>query len=287
MENKPILTPDTNTISGISNAPDWEDQIVRLASRFQFRLTFTSISELVATQDMKCRSKLGAVCKRLLESGDCIDPQDKIMEKMVAQFERPEPFDWKSVDVGLPEARQVILNGVPFTDEDSAKQLEENKEAKAGFKRYLSEIQPPAKIRISSLDHWIMQLKTSGTFYKMASKLYTPVSRNPWDVATVESFVNQCPPFHALMVALCAARYARYFKPQQRRSIKAGPLDTFMAICLPYCDSFVTDDRDMWNCFNEVTQIVGLDTEIVESKELGLRLPGDACQPRVAAVQAV
>jgi len=69
------------------------------------------------------------------------------------------------------------------------------------------------------------------------------------------------------MLALCAAQFDRCVRPQNvGPSLRAGRNDTFMSVCLPYCDNFVTDDPSQLACYREVLSIAGLDV-VVSSYE--------------------
>src|SRR2546427_1346801 len=117
---KPILTFDTSGIGGhgcLANEPDLDALIAGLTTAFHTRLTFTSLSEIIATTSGSRREEQVAVCRRLLSSGDCVDPPHIILNKLVRQFEQSASFDWRLVDVRFPEAAAEIANGTAFTDD--------------------------------------------------------------------------------------------------------------------------------------------------------------------------
>jgi len=101
----------------------------------------------------------------------------------------------------------------------------------------------------------------------MANSVYAGAVKKPVDEAIIRRFVRECPPFYAVMIALCAKRYDCYLKPQNAASLRAGAADTFMAICLPYCNEFVTADCGQLRCFREVVAFIGLDVTLKSYEE--------------------
>jgi hypothetical protein len=52
----------------------------------------------------------------------------------------------------------------------------------------------------------------------------------------VKDFIDRCPPFKALLIALCFIQYDRCIRGENEPSLgKAGRYDTFSAVYLPYC----------------------------------------------------
>jgi hypothetical protein len=43
---------------------------------------------------------------------------------------------------------------------------------------------------------------------------------------------------------------------------KAGRVDQFMAVYLPYCHQFVTNDKDQQKCLQEIAKLCGLKTQV-------------------------
>ena len=79
MAEQPILIFDTSGVNRLVDDPDSGALIAGLRSGFHVRLTFTSVSEIVATTNGDRRGKLLRVCRQL--AGDCIDPQHRIIQK--------------------------------------------------------------------------------------------------------------------------------------------------------------------------------------------------------------
>src|SRR5208282_5671598 len=102
MNSKPIWTPDTSGINWLADDPDSGALVAGLRCGFHVRLTFTSVSEIIANKDRERRAQLLRTCRLLLSSGDCIDPQHEIIRKMVARFEESPSFNWRTVPVDFP-----------------------------------------------------------------------------------------------------------------------------------------------------------------------------------------
>jgi hypothetical protein len=141
VEHRPIWTPDTSTINRLADDFDSEALIAGLRSGFLLRLTFTSISEIISNEKGDRRRQLLCVCRRLLSSGDCIDPQHEILGKMVAEFEATPSLDWRKVKVDFPEAKVEVAGRENFSDEEARQEREENEKLKDQFARVFEDAQ--------------------------------------------------------------------------------------------------------------------------------------------------
>ena len=121
----------------------------------------------------------------------------------------------------------------------------------------------------TSVAEWVAQLQVEGgPFWTFARKLYKYVAKKPVDEPAIRRFVAECPPFHAWMIALCAAQWDRCLRPPNvRPSLRSGRNDTIMSVCLPYCQQFVTNDSGQLECYKEVVSICGLDVNIRSYEE--------------------
>jgi hypothetical protein len=252
-DKRPILICDTSAINCLADDPDSEALIDGLRVGFHPRLTFTSVGEIIATTNRDRRESLLRVCKRMLSMGDCMDPQHEIIRKMIETFEANETFDWTDVYVRFPAAEQEIIRSENFHDELSKQEREQARQhdrafshvyeaAKAPFDRLFASSSEMPPINFAQ---FIPHLQVpGGAFWILAARLCDRVSKTSFDEATVKRFVGQCEPFRALMLALFAAQYDRCIRPPGvAPSLRSGRNDTFMAVCLPFCHHFVSDDR--------------------------------------------
>jgi hypothetical protein len=105
-----------------------------------------------------------------------------------------------------------------------------------------------------------------------------PASRRP-DEETIRRLVDSCPPFHALLVALCVAQYDRCIRELRQIEPFAGRNDLFMSAYLPYCDEFVSDDREQQRCLREVASLARLSVRVSWFREFRDRLSVNLLNP--------
>lgn len=272
MEERPILTLDTSAINKLADDPNLEALIAGLKSGFFIRLTFTNVEEAVATTSAEPRRKLLDICGRLLSCGDCIDPPGELLTRLIASFEDLALFDWRGVDVRLfPEAEQQIAGQGNFPDSLAKMVREEARTYSRAFDKVYADAKPNFDTvfaarpngRPANVFELVSGLQNGGQYWTIARNLHMRLVERPADDVAIGKFVAECPPFHALMIAFCAALYDRNAKPPNaRRSLRAGWADTLMAVCLPYCNQFVTDDRGQLACYKEVVSLAALDVTV-------------------------
>lgn len=268
VEDRPIWTPDTSVINRLADDSDSEALVAGLRSGFFVRLTFTSISEVISSEDRRRRRQLVRICRLLLSSGDCIDPQHEILSKMVAEFEARPSFDWRTVRVDFPQAQDEIARREDFDDEEATQERQENEQLKDQFARVFEDAKPHLDRLFSSgaenpprnLAELVARFQIpGGAFWPLAGNLYARVGKKSPDEALMRRFVAVCDPFRALTVALCAAQYDLCLRPERvGPSFRSGRNDTLMAICLPYCHQFVTNDKGQLACYRAVASVADL-----------------------------
>jgi hypothetical protein len=277
MQDGPIWTPDTSALNRLADDPDSDALIAGLRSGFHVRLTFTSVSEVISNADAERRRKLHRVCRLLLSAGDCIDPQHEIIEKMVAQFELASSFDWREVSVEFPTARDEIARRENFSDEEAKQEREQQEELKKQFVQVYDNAKPAFdrlfKGGVEKVPRNLAELVArlqipEGAFWTLAGNLYARVGKKPSDEALMRQFTVECDPFRALLIALCAAQYDLCLRPERvGPSFRSGRNDTLMAICLPYCHQFVTNDTGQLACYREIVLVAGLEVAIRSYEE--------------------
>jgi hypothetical protein len=282
MNSNPILTFDTSGINQLADDPDSEALIAGLRSGFYFRLTFLSVSEIIANKKRNRRVQLLRTCRQLVSSGDCIDPPHEIVRKTVIQFEEPPAFDWTRVSVDFPEAQNAIAHEEDFGDELADQEREESRSLQRQFTEIYDAAKPAfdrlfesgvAK-RPVSVSNLVAQLQApEGSFWTHAKGFYSRVGKHQPDDATIQRFTEMCDPFRALMIAFCGAHYDRCIRPQNvSPSLRSGRIDTFMATYLPYCHQFVTADHRQLALFKEVVSVAGLHVIVKSYEEFRDRL---------------
>jgi hypothetical protein len=249
VSGRPILKFDTSAINRLTDDPDSEALTAGLTSGFYVQLTFESVEEIVATTSAGRRHSLLNICNRLLPLGGCIDPASAILEKMVAHFEGSAPFSWTGVEVGLPDAAEKISRFEDFDNELAERVQEERWVNKRSFAEVYRNAKPHFGKALASASEGVPQTpaelvaRLPKTLWKTAGNVYARYTSKAADEARVREFLKECDPFRALIMAFFAAAFDRCVRSRGRGgSFRSGLVDTLMAICLPYCDQFVTDD---------------------------------------------
>jgi hypothetical protein len=100
----------------------------------------------------------------------------------------------------------------------------------------------------------------------VGKELYDFVAGNDAREEAVKQFMDACPPFRAVVYGLLMRWYHRALRnPQIGEKYAAGCNDLFMAAHLPYCDKFITAEknREQEKCLREIVAVAGLETEIL------------------------
>jgi hypothetical protein len=93
--------------------------------------------------------------------------------------------------------------------------------------------------------------------------------------AEVKDFMERCPPFKALLVALCFSQYDRCIRGEREPSLgKAGRQDMFSAVYLPYCKVFVTNDEGQGKALVAVSDLMEQPASILMYDEFKANLFG-------------
>src|SRR4029077_15918275 len=95
----------------------------------------------------------------------------------------------------------------------------------------------------------------------LAADLYErSAGRRPTD-AELTDFVERCPPFKSMMMALCFMQYDLSVREANAPRLgKAGRLDTLSAVYLPYCETFITNDHGQQQALTKVAKLTELET---------------------------
>jgi hypothetical protein len=287
MTNKPIAIFDTTAINRFAE-PNRADAnrplIAGLKSGFRLRITATNVDEVIATETGAIRERLLKVCQELAGAGEIIQPFHVITERHITEFEkRGGTYDWRRVDVRAPEYER----GFMYIDDDLSKaQRKHAAEVAAQFEQLYVDARPafeelfqrsPEQRPASAADLVKALQVPGGAFWAMGIKLYAAKAKNVPDEDTIRRFVHACPPFRALLMACFVAQHDRCDRTltdaEQKKLAKRN--DLFMSAYLPYCDEFISDDRDQIRCLREVVCLANLNTEILWYGQLTERLAGN------------
>lgn len=275
---KQIVIFDTSAINALADERSASLE-ASLKAAFFFRQTETTVAEIAATQRLERRIELLNLCRRLLPAGECICPYHWIVQQMTLTHKlNPADFDWKAVDIVFPALNRELIQDEIFDDELAKVQqphaAQQNREFVSTFgsaRDSLAEIfeQLPSE-QPSDLRDLIMRLQQpGGAYWSFGKTLYDRVEEHNLSEAPIREFTAACPPFRALLLAICVAYFQYSVKSAQTEpSYKAGKFDLFSAVYLPFCNRFVTADTGQLNSLKAVCEIGALHTEVISFKDL-------------------
>jgi hypothetical protein len=271
----PIVTFDTTAHNRLVDDPRSESVLAEMRSMW-FRFAGLSIEELFAAPSSR-RNDLFASCRKI-QSGpnECFLPSNILTDQLIlAHFDDPATFNWKTVDVRWPDCDRQLRNPEFFADEPVSKeqrelQWERRQSDKQRFVELRPKLQPifkeqgeapPTTFReaISRLNN----VGNSGMWYK-AQFYYDLVTTMDATEVTVEEFAAACPPFLSLIYAVFLPWYNNAVRdPNTGERVIAGSNDLYMSVYLPYVDMFVTDDTDQEKALREVARLAKLETRLL------------------------
>ena len=272
MSQRPVVAPDTSVLNRLVKDVDPEPFIAAILSGYTVCLPEMSFEEILATRDLELRTKLSRICQRVLSVGYCIQPAHWVIDLHVKAFHRdPTRYDWRKVNVRAAEIEEEIQRGDFVNDaalvEQQATELRRLQDEFEGlFQKTTRTTGVP-----SSFDEWLVESKApGGSFWNTARLLYegafgstsaidksTTLANSP-DEATLKSFLDACPPVRAYVYALELTLYDRSLRPLNAPAYKAGRNDQMMAVFLPYCDLFLTNDGGQEKSLCEAASKAGI-----------------------------
>ena len=282
----PIVTFDTSAHNQFVDDPRSESILTELKSMW-FRFAGLSIEELFAARTSR-RDDLFASCREI-QSGpsECFLPSNLLTEHLIlAHFNDPATFNWKTVDVRWPDCDREIRDPKFYDDEPVSKeqrdfQWERRQSDKQRFASLRPKLRtifeehgeaPPTSFRdaISRLDN----VGNSAMWYK-SQFYYDLVTTMDSTEATVKEFAAACPPFLALIYAVFAVPWYNNAArdPNTGERVIAGSNDLYLSVYLPYVDMFVTGDTDLVKALREVARLAKLETKILSYDDFCAALP--------------
>jgi hypothetical protein len=282
----PIVTFDTNAHNRLVDDLRSESVLAEMKSMW-FRFAGLSMEELFATSPASRRNDLFTSCGKL-QSGpsECFLPSNLLTEQLIlAHFNDPAAFNWKTVDVRWPDCDRAIRDPKFYDDEPVSKeqrdfQWELRQSDKQRFVKLRPNLQPifaahgeapptTCQEAISRLDN-----VGNGAMWYQAQFYYDLVTTMDSTEATVKEFAAACPPFLALIYAKFLPWYNNAVRdPNTGERVIAGSNDLYMSVYLPYVDMFVTDDEDQERALREVVRLAKLETKILSYKDFCATLP--------------
>jgi hypothetical protein len=274
MAERKRLIFDTTGINRFAEDRKSADPLIAgLTSGYIVRVTATNVEESIATENPEKRNRLLEVCKELIKGvgGEIIRPFHWITEELIEHFEKNGTVNWQAISLRLPAyEREIVLREV-IDDEMSAQERVHAANVKATFETVFTDARPHFEelfrtgrdSRPSSVADLVSRLQgPGGAFWNFGQGLYERVAKRRADEGTIRRFVAECPPFHALLLAICVAQYDLAIREEDGTKPSSHRNDLFMAVYLPYCDEFVSDDRGQQIRLREVVSLCKLTTRV-------------------------
>jgi hypothetical protein len=280
---------DTSVINRLADDVRFSDVLIAgLTSAYHVRLTATNVEEVIATEAPDRRKLLLDVCKGLLQGdeSEVIQPFHWIIERLIAECEMLNLSAWDRISVRSREyEREVCLREV-IDDEMSRQERAHAINAKLQFEKIFSEARPRFEelfasgkdTRPETLRELVTRLQSpNGAFWKFGADFYERAAKRTPEETRVRQFVAECVPFRALLFAICTAHYEFCIREvEDSDKSLAHRNDLLMAVYLPYCDLFVSDDRGQQRWLREIVTLTGLATQVRWYREFRDSLIGNA-----------
>ena len=282
----PIVTFDTNAHNLLVDDLRSESVLTEMKSMW-FRFAGLSMEELFATSPASRRNDLFTSCRKI-QSGpsECFLPSNLLTEQLIlAHFNDPVAFNWKTVDVRWPDCDRAIRDPKFYDDEPVSKeqrdfQWELRQSDKQRFVKLRPKLQPifaaHGEAPPTTCQEAIFRLDNvgNGAMWYQAQFYYDLVTTMDSTEATVKEFAAACPPFLALIYAKFLPWYNNAVRdPNTGERVIAGSNDLYMSVYLPYVDMFVTDDADQERALREIARLANLETKILSYKDFSAMLP--------------
>lgn len=231
-QGKPVLIFDTSAINRLADDDNREPLEAGIKAGFWFRLNGDTVGEVVATTNTARRKLLLNLCKRILSAGDCLLPHDELLKELIKQHAKSSSFNWKTVPVRCNEYEEEIARQELVDDEIAKQQRCFAGEVGNGFagiyERARPKFQKLFRGRVAappSLSELIDALqRPAGAFWSMGAGLYRKPTGVTLNEAATRDFVDTCPPFRAVLIALCVAQHQRSIQNPRQRSTGAFDL---------------------------------------------------------------
>jgi hypothetical protein len=272
---KPTLSFDASGINRLlDNRIACTPALAAIQSAFRIRLTATSVDELIADPDPVRRAQLLDVSQALLPHADVLHPFQEILRNQVFAFETDRAYDWSTVAVEAQEYRREIALREVLSDTLSEEQRIHAAQVAADFESIYAEARPhflaifdrhPQRERPSVEEILEVFRQPGGSFWETVARLYERACGHRPELDVARTLIDRCPPFRSILTAMVLAQHDRVIaeKTAAQRSKLAGRVDVFSATFLPYCEIFVSDDRDQQRFLRKVVELTGASTEVV------------------------
>ncbi len=276
MLNRPVIVFDTSVYNRMmKDGLQSEAIFAALQTGYFVRIIGIAIEELMKTPDCETRTRLIASAARLMNGPfDCLLTQNEIGPRLVRAYEAdPLHFQWERVDITSPEYTAELTKRTLTADDAVAdyvrRSLDElSKQSEKTWSKLRSKLEEIYQRDISPRPLTFGEVTPqaigeNGLFWGVAEDLYNCAARTPASDGTIRHFVEACPPFRCAVYAILMAWYDRSLREYQGgERFPAGRIDLFMAIYLPYCNQFISAEKNgqQGKCLAEVARLANVAT---------------------------
>jgi hypothetical protein len=251
---RPSLIFDTSAINWLADDQDRDPIVKGLRLAHSVLVTETSISEIISNPDVKRRNCLLDLLVQLAISGGCIMPFHWIVEEqMKAYFQNPQRYNWVQLDVRFRQAEEEIVRRKTIRDLSDQTRAEMQK-LRQDFENQFEKIRSAFRQAFALKDNDkapsfnnIAQavLSREGEHFRLGMDYIAQVIGVEPEPDRVQNFIERCPPFAALLLALTVALRDRSIRDTNEQWIgkRAGRDDILSAVYLLYCRQFITGDE--------------------------------------------
>ena len=271
---------DSSEVNELTFGADGAAVLGGIQTGYFTRLAFPSVTEPLATSDEANRNKLFKTLNALRFNGECLEAHQWILTELVKNFERDGTSKWDSINVRFVECEYALARG-ELSEKESTEERDFAADAEARFtstfatpRPRFEEVFAAGNARPATADELTKHLDgEGGAFWNYAAGLYERgAGRRPTE-EQARAFVDNCPPFRALMLGLMHAQFEWSIRENQiRKRKRVGRIDLFCALYLPYCDIFITNDNEQRRCLKEIAAAAKLPVEIFSHTEFSNRL---------------
>jgi len=265
---------DTSAVNALAKD---DGLLAAIKTGYFIRLTFPSVEEPLATVDEAKRSRLFDVLNALRINGECLRAHHVVAIQLIKSFERYGTSHWLDQNIRFLECEDAIARR-NFSEAESGEQRSFAVTAQGQFAGVFTDPRPEFEklfaagtVRPANADELLAHLDgVGGAYWNIAAGLYERgIGVQPTE-ERIRMFVDDCPPFKALMLGLVHAQFEWTIREPRIREVKrVNRVDLYSAIYLPYCDIYITNDLEQKRCLTEIAATANLSVRIYSLAEFG------------------
>jgi len=179
--------------------------------------------------------------------------------------------NWERISLRLPAYERAVALREVVDDEASAQERAHAANVKSTFETVFTDARPHfeelfrsgKESRPSSVADLVSRLQGTEVRFGTLVRDFTSEWRSESPMRTQFGDLSpECRPFHTLLLAICVAQYDLAIREEDGTKPSSHRNDLFMAVYLPYCDEFVSDDRGQQSRLREIVSLCKLTTRV-------------------------